>query len=358
MMQSASAAEQQDAPLRFDPQSLRDVYRVASEAMELIHRHAVPPDPVSFAVFFAFAAGTHGALVEAVSRRLARNTRFSPYDISAIYTAYLEVDTASAKRQNIGLEFEYSLTAMSGLIEESVKHNGAFQQTLDAIGRRIPEVVSLADIDIIVSRLVVENQKMSRAMQDLDLGLAESRDQIERLNRELEELQNLSLRDPLTEVSNRRAFDVCMTKTIAQAEATGQAFCLAVTDIDHFKRINDSLGHQSGDVVLKEFSALLRRHTKGQDMVARCGGEEFSIILVRTPVAAAHNLLVRIAHDVREARFLSDADHDKIGPVTASFGVCAFKPGMSASDIMELADAQLYRAKRAGRNCVKSDFVP
>ncbi len=357
-MASANPAQPEAANPRFDPRNARDVYRVASEAMELIHRHSALPDPVCYAVFFAYAAKSNGPLTQAVARKLARNSTLSAFEINEIFTAYLEQDSHTAKRQNIGLEFEYSLAAVSDLILASVRNNDAFRDTLDAIGQRLPTAISIADLDALVGSLVVENRKMSQAMQELDRGLAESHAQIERLNRELEELQNLSLRDPLTEVSNRRAFDVFLAKSIEQAERSGKQFCLAVTDIDHFKRVNDTLGHQAGDVVLREFSALLRRHTKGQDMVARCGGEEFALILTQTFVAAAHNLLVRVAHDVRDTMFLSEEDHEKIGQITASFGVCAFKAGMKAEDLLELADAQLYRAKRAGRNCVKSDFIP
>ena len=357
-MHTIDSAVEDNVATSFDPQNKQDIYRIAAETMELIHRHSALPDPVSYAVWFAFAAKSDAALVEAVSKKLAKGQSLSPFDIAEIYTAFLEDDSASAMSKKIGSGFEDSLTAVSELIVEGSKNNESFRATLEVLGQRIPNAGSAQEIDEIVSRLVVENEKMSHAMRALDLGLAESQAQIDRLKAELEDMQKLSLRDPLTEVANRRAFDACLAQTIEHSMASHSPFCLAMTDIDHFKRINDTLGHQSGDVVLKAFSKVLQRNTKGKDLVARCGGEEFAIVLPHTSIVAAHNLMVRIASEVRETRFLPDQDHDKIGRITASFGVCEFKPGQSADDLFEQADAKLYNAKRSGRNCVRSDLTP
>jgi len=356
-MQSSGSPSNDVATPPFDPRNRQDVYRVAAETMELINRYAALPDPVSYAVWFAFAAKSNGALVETVSKRLAKADTLTPFDIAEIYAAHLEDASASELSQKIGLKFEDSLTAVFELIEEGSKNNASFRATLDALGKRIPDAGSAGEIDAIMCRLVVENEKMSQAMQVLDKGLAESQAKIDRLNAELDAMQKLSLCDPLTEVANRRAFDACLAETIKASGVSHSAFCLAMTDIDHFKRINDTLGHQAGDVVLKAFASVLQKNTKGKDMVARCGGEEFAIILPQTSIVAAHNLMVKIASEVREAQFLSDSDHDRVGRVTASFGVCEYKPGLSGDALIERADAKLYNAKRSGRDCVRSDLI-
>lgn len=358
MMPSETPAGEGGNARSFDPRNHSDVYRVAAETMELIHRHAALPDPISYAVWFAFAAKSHGGVVEAISKKLAKDQPLSPFDIAEIYSEFLEAGSASEISQRVGTRFEDSLTAVSELIGEGSRNNKSFRASLEALGQRIPKAASASEIDEIVSRLVVENEKMAMAMQALDKGLAESQARIDRLNAELEEMQKLSLRDPLTGAANRRAFDTYLGQTIEHATASHSPFCLAMTDIDHFKRVNDTLGHQAGDVVLKLFTDILQRNTKGKDMVARCGGEEFAIILPQTSIVAAHNLMVKIASEVRETRFLREQDHEALGRITASFGVCEYKPGLNAGDLYELADTRLYAAKRSGRDRVRSDLSP
>jgi diguanylate cyclase len=357
-MNNTDLAGGDGATVSLSPKNKQDIYRIAAEAMDLIHQHAALPDPISYAVWFAFAAKSDPALVETISKKLAKGQSLSPFDIAEIYKAFLQDDPAFAISQKIGSRFEDSLTAVSELIVEGSKNSESFRATLEVLGQRIPNLESAGEIDAIVSRLVVENEKMSHAMRVLDIGLAESQAQIDRLNAELEDLQKLSLRDPLTEVSNRRAFDACLAQAIEVSLTSHSPFCLAMTDIDHFKRVNDTLGHQSGDNVLKAFSEVLQRNTKGKDLVARCGGEEFAIILPQTSIVAAHNLMVKIASEVRQTRFLPKDDHDKIGKITASFGVCEYRPGLSAEELFDRADSKLYDAKRSGRDCVRSDLTP
>lgn len=358
MMPSEAPASEGGDAQSFDARNYQDVYRVAAETMDLIHRHAALPDPISYAVWFAFAAKSNGGVVEAITNKLAKAQPLSPFDLAEIYSEFLEADSASEVSQQIGSRFEDSLTAVSELIDEGSRNNRSFRETLEALGERLPQAASAGEIDEIVSRLVVENEKMAMAMLALDKGLAESQAQIDRLNAELEEMQRLSLRDPLTGVANRRAFDAYLAQTIEHSTESHSSFCLAMTDIDHFKRVNDTLGHHTGDDVLKRFTAILQRNTKGKDMVARCGGEEFAIILPQTSIVAAHNLMVKIASEIRSTQMLNDQDHEALGRITASFGVCEYKPGLSAGDLYERADSRLYAAKRAGRDRVRSDLSP
>ncbi|MEQ9505872.1 MAG: GGDEF domain-containing protein [Hyphomonas sp.] len=356
-MQHSDPARKGAAATPFDAQNKRDIYRVAAATMDLIQRHAALPDPISYAVWFSYAAKSNDALVDAVSKKLEKGKSLSQFDVAEIYNSFLAVDSTSEISQKIGAQFGNSMNAVSELILEGAKNNDSFRATLETLGQRAAAAGTAVEVDEIVSRLVVENEKMSKAMSVLDQGLSESQAQIERLNGELDALQKLTLLDPLTAVANRRAFDACLAQTIEQAAAARAPFCLAMTDIDHFKRVNDTLGHHSGDVVLKSFARILQGNTKGKDMVARCGGEEFAIILPQTDMVSAHNLMVKIAAEIRATLFLDEQDHGRIGQITASFGVSEYKPGLSAEDLFEQADSKLYDAKRSGRDCVKSGLT-
>lgn len=329
-------------------------YKLANQAFELISRHSTAPDPIAYAVWFAYVEGHNEDLNARIDKELSNSDEITDYEINEIYKTFLDDNDAFETNMNIGAEFEHSLAAASELMRESLKQNQEFSATLENVGESLPGAADPTELKSIVSDLVSENERMSQVTSELSNGLSESQAMIERLNKELEEFQDLSLRDPLTGVSNRRAFDARLKKEIQAANETGEGFCLVIADLDRFKRVNDVYGHQTGDNVLTGFAALLMMRLKGADMVARYGGEEFVLILPDTKLVAAHNLIVKILHELRETKFVTVNGTKDIGQITASFGICAYQPGMSATELIEIADTKLYEAKETGRNRVKT----
>ena len=135
----------------------------------------------------------------------------------------------------------------------------------------------------------------------------------------------------------------------------GTSFCLMLLDIDHFKRFNDTWGHQTGDQVLRLVAMTLKSNIKGKDLAARYGGEEFAAILPETDLEGAVIVADNIRKAVQAKELLKRSTNEKLGRITASFGVAMYKPGDSPSSLIERADRCLYAAKHAGRNRVLSE---
>jgi diguanylate cyclase (GGDEF)-like protein len=177
--------------------------------------------------------------------------------------------------------------------------------------------------------------------------------QIEAQNRQLEEL---ALTDPLTGLPNRRAVQDHATMQLNSAARHGFPYWVAMADLDHFKRVNDTYGHEAGDSVLKRFAEILKANTRASDICGRMGGEEF--ILVMTYAGKENMQLV-----VERIRRQFEAEKFNFGghavTVTASFGVAGFE-GQEQPDFTQIitrADAALYSAKRAGRNQMRLSSV-
>jgi diguanylate cyclase (GGDEF)-like protein len=171
-------------------------------------------------------------------------------------------------------------------------------------------------------------------------------------NRVQAHLSEMVLNDALTGCLNRRGFDQSLAREVARSSRAGSELALIAVDLDDFKKVNDSYGHLGGDVVLGEFGAMMAVAARAGDMVARTGGEEFSILLPDTGIDGAKLVAERLCERIRNHPFVVNGRPVNI---TASFGVVATRPGRDESDanLKLRADEALYAAKDAGRDQVK-----
>lgn len=166
------------------------------------------------------------------------------------------------------------------------------------------------------------------------------------------QLYALAVNDGLTGLFVRRYFDLQLRDLFAKAQRYGRAFSLLMFDIDHFKKFNDTHGHQTGDAVLQQFARLLRGSTRASDIVCRYGGEEMAVLLPETGEDEALVLANKLCKQVRGHNFRGSAGQDL--NVTTSIGVAGYAPGYPAPESMVTAcDAALYEAKHNGRNRVE-----
>ena len=169
------------------------------------------------------------------------------------------------------------------------------------------------------------------------------------LSQALEEHRTLASRDALTGLLNRRSMMELLELEQRRCVRGQRRMALAVLDIDHFKRINDTYGHAVGDRALQAFAYTVRHTVRGGDVLARWGGEEFVLLLGDVDAYAAHSLLQRIGQAVSQA-VVADAPEGL--RMTVSTGLTIHRPGESIDATLERADQALYRAKHQGRNCV------
>jgi diguanylate cyclase (GGDEF)-like protein len=178
-----------------------------------------------------------------------------------------------------------------------------------------------------------------------------TRDITERKKSE-DELRKIATTDFLTGVLNRRSFFAHAEKQVALSLKTGSPCCFLALDADFFKRINDRFGHPIGDEVLKKIAAVCQASVRSADVVARLGGEEFSVILPTTTKAQALVVAERIRAAIEKSAVLIP---DQEVRFTVSLGVADFWEGLDES--LQRADAALYLAKKEGRNCVRCCFA-
>lgn len=165
-----------------------------------------------------------------------------------------------------------------------------------------------------------------------------------------DQLQELATRDPLTGVLNRRAFHEQLVQEMARAKRHGTPLCLAMLDLDHFKQLNDRLGHLGGDQALLQFARQCQQQARSTDGFARFGGEEFVLLLPHTSLSEAQEVLQRLHQNVsrQPCAYLQQRYH-----LGYSTGLAELREDDSADSLLKHADQALYAAKAAGRNCLR-----
>jgi diguanylate cyclase (GGDEF)-like protein len=164
-----------------------------------------------------------------------------------------------------------------------------------------------------------------------------------------EQLRQQSIRDPLTGLFNRRYLEETMERELARSTRNGQPLAVVAIDVDHFKRFNDTHGHEAGDHVLVELARLLRENVRNTDIACRYGGEEFVLLMPDSPLSIATERVEMLRTQVSALRLqFGAAQHE---PVTISIGLAtAPRDGHSADVLLRNADTALYAAKAGGRN--------
>ncbi len=266
-----------------------------------------------------------------------------------------QVRAAADNRREFEQKVDAALAQVLKLVHDHLADGARFSEALVGANRRLARDHSYDTIHQIVLKLIEDNRAMQHKVNGLSEKLEFARGQITQLQSNLVRAQEIGNRDPLTALGNRRFFDAALAEEVAKARLDGADLSVALADIDHFKKINDSFGHIAGDMTLKLFAELLAGSVGQHGKVTRYGGEEFAFLFPETPLAQAVAMIDQIQRQLESKRWVVAASGDRIGAITASFGVAQLKPDENAEELIRRVDAKLYEAKAAGRNRVLVD---
>jgi diguanylate cyclase len=247
------------------------------------------------------------------------------------------------------------LRHVAKVLQAHVSDSESFSERLDGANERLSRHESIGPIKEIVLALIEDNRDMRDRLYNVRNQLEESRLQVVQLQTNLERAEEAGLRDVVTAIGNRRFFDASFMEEVEKARRLGDHFCLALADIDRFKHVNDRFGHLVGDRLLRLFANILVQNVRGQDKVARFGGEEFALIFPGARLLDAVAATERIRGILESKQWTIEPSGERISKVTASFGVSKLRADESANDLLRRVDERLYEAKVQGRNRVVAD---
>ena len=231
-----------------------------------------------------------------------------------------------------------------------------YHDKIELCAERISKAEDINQLEDVLAEVIRETRiiqlNAQRSRDDLraaTLRVEEANKHIGQLQSELDKASTLVRHDQLTGALNRRGLEEAFDKETARAQRRRSTLCVALLDIDNFKKLNDSLGHDAGDAALIHLSTVIRETMRPQDTIARFGGEEFIILLPETPLDDAQTALVRLQRELTRRFFLHNNDRQLI---TFSAGVTDFQPDDTQASVTKRADEAMYAAKQAGKNRV------
>jgi diguanylate cyclase len=317
-----------------------------------------PAYPRNYEVWYAYATGYNPSLNQTINETITRNGTLTPAEVDQIYETYLSPARLTDRLDNVGGQIVDEIEQVMSMIDAAV---GSATQYTESLAHATQDLGTAKDRDglrTIVETLVRATRDMEENNSRLENSLKASKQEINKLQVNLEAVRNESLTDPLTSLANRKYFDQALERFMTQSVATSEPMALLLIDIDHFKAFNDTFGHLTGDQVLRLVAIALKQNVKGQDVAARYGGEEFAIILPSTTLRAALTVADHVRRAVMTKELMKRSTGEHLGRVTVSVGVAVLRKGESAQSVIERADNCLYAAKRCGRNRVMCETDP
>ena len=324
---------------------------LGDRALAHIRAHRTSAKPRAYEFWFAYVSGAQPALTRSVNDILTRTGSITQAEIDELYERFLNASRSLSSTEKATTHLITEMGQIDRALLSAHESLTGYCKTLMRASVDL-ERPGGAGIETLVADLLRQTNDTERVNRRLADRLAEAMAEMATLRDRLEALRTESQCDPVTGVLSRRTFDISLADFLVRARKTGKPFSLAMIDIDHFKAVNDSFGHLTGDQVLRLVATTIRQHVKGHDVVARFGGEEFALLLPETNLPEAYAVAEKVRLAVMSRELVKRSTGENLGKITVSIGVSLWSREDSATTLIERADRNLYLAKNSGRNCV------
>ncbi|HWE75210.1 MAG TPA: GGDEF domain-containing protein [Stellaceae bacterium] len=339
---------------------MSEANRLTEAARKAMAIRAIPPTPQNYTIWYNYVADTMPPLRAVLDKLTAGHVAFTDEINSDLYHRYFGPSDERVDEMETGGHLYAVIEQLNRYLDDHGNDVGNFATHLDRISSEIGRSSQAEQVRALVGELVHETKSMAQRNALLEKRLNRIGGEVHELRENLKTVSRDALTDSLTGIPNRKFFDECLSEAAREATAKNQPLSLVIADIDHFKRLNDTFGHQTGDQVLRDVAQTLARAVKGQDTAARFGGEEFGIILPRTNLDRAAIVAEHMRQAILRQHLGGSPSRDGDQHVTLSFGVAEYRLRENLDELIGRADAALYRAKRTGRNraCTENVAVP
>jgi diguanylate cyclase len=323
--------------------------RLYDDIGAFLFAHDLDLTPLNFSVAHDYLTGTNIGVEKAIQAVLMERGQITNGWVEAISAGQRADEITSESLAAMLDKVEENLSRFTGLVHESrdsAKNYGA------ALQEQAKDLAEAEDSEPILSRLVGLTRSMVEKTRQVETQMRENQKHTHALKSSLETARRAAEHDHLTGLPNRRAFEMVLHEELIQAKNNGEQLSIAFCDIDHFKLVNDTHGHDTGDRVLKFVAGLLAKASDERCHVARHGGEEFVMLFRGKTAAEACELVDAVREDLATRNLVNRANGERMERVSFSAGVANVLGYDDPREALKAADRALYLAKDHGRNRV------
>jgi diguanylate cyclase len=344
-------SEQQNSSERTSSADSRGYVRLA---IPLMTKYDIPITPENYAVWYIYVSGTNSELNRTIDAICTEGKPFTD-EINEKLHHHFCTDGDETELKKLREDLRQILVTILGQVADLTGQTQKYELFIANSIDVLTDDASVDDVKKVIGDLIRETKTIGKFGKTIQNELKETTRALETLKQELEQVKMEALVDFLTGVPNRKAFNDMLDKSISEARSDGKTLSLLLIDIDHFKSFNDKYGHLIGDEVLRFAAKKIKEMVRGNDYLARFGGEEFIVILPQTPLAGAKVVAETIRHFFAQTKLKSVSTAKNLGAVTMSIGVSSYHGNETPEQFIARADQALYLAKNSGRNRVAAE---
>ncbi len=327
-----------------------NAYGLASEALRLMQEHGVWPTPLNYELWLYVAGDPEGPLAQEIFRLVKAGETITEDISDSLATKFIARLKLNDEVRDAGLKLTRELASITEIISDAQTTQKTYSATLEGAKRSMSALDASTLQGLVQSLTDATSHVLSHHVQ-LEGRLTESSREVNRLRKHLDQVRMEAMTDALTNLANRKAFDEALDGHCESTDTT-KPLTLAVIDIDHFKRFNDTWGHQTGDQVLRYVASVLARIGRQPRLAARYGGEEFGLLFPGETAPGVERILNEARQEIASRVLKRRSTNEDLGTVTISAGIAQRDFGEDAFDLLDRADKALYMSKNNGRNKV------
>ena len=322
------------------------------EALPMMSKRRIAVTPLNYTVWYEYVGKGISALTSEIDKMMERGDAIDERITEDLYQKHFSA-RASEDNEAQQLAVRKLIEAVGNSLAAADTEVARYEQSLHECEAQLNEDIHADDLKDVVSGLIASTNKMHEGNAQLQQHLEESRLEAEQLREELSKAKAVAITDALTGLANRHGFEQTLKELRESEDYRANTHALLIGDIDKFKSINDTYGHVFGDKILKVVAKAFSNLTKGKDLAARFGGEEFIILLPETDIKGAAAVAESIRSSIERGRVYNPKTGEEISRITISIGVTELLLDEDIDTTIARADEALYRAKEGGRNRVE-----